>query len=91
MAPAYHKKEVATPHPGSCKFSLQYDRRPDECLGVRVGMWNIDSLSGNGDACEELRKRMIDMCCLQEVRWRGQGARMQGMKERRCKLQWSGK
>ena len=44
-----------------------------------------------GEVCEELRKRMIDVCCLQEVRWRGQGARMQGMKGRRYKLQWSGK
>ena len=23
---------------------------------------------------------MIDVCCLQDVRWRGQGARMVGMK-----------
>ena len=23
---------------------------------------------------EELRKRIIDVCCLLEVRWRGQGA-----------------
>ena len=23
---------------------------------------------------------MIDLCCLQEVRWRGQGAKMWGMK-----------
>ena len=29
--------------------------------------------------------------CLQEVRWRGQGARMLGMEGRRCKLWWSGK
>ena len=28
-----------------------------------------------GDICEEQRKRMVDVCCLQEVRWRGQGAR----------------
>ena len=34
---------------------------------------------------------MIDVCCLQEVRWRGQGARMLGMKERRYRLWWSGK
>ena len=34
---------------------------------------------------------MIDVCCLQEVRWRGQGARMIGMKGRRYKLWWSGK
>ena len=31
------------------------------------------------------------MCCLQQVRWRGQGARMLGMKRRRYKLWWSGK
>ena len=31
------------------------------------------------------------MCCLQEVRWRGQGARMLGMEGRRYKLLWSGK
>ena len=48
-------------------------------------MWITDSLSGK-EVCEELRKRMIDVCCLQEVRWRGYGARMLGMKGRRCKL-----
>ena len=40
--------------------------------------------------CEELRKRRVDVCCLQEVRWRGQGARMMGVKGRRYKLWWSG-
>ena len=29
---------------------------------------------------------MIGVCCLLEVRWRGQGVRMLGMKGRRCKL-----
>ena len=48
-------------------------------------MWNLDSLSGKGgEVCEELRKRMIDVCC-----W--QGARMLGMKGRRYRLWWSGK
>ena len=42
-------------------------------------MWNIGSLSGNGGVCEELRR--IDVCCLQEVRWRGQTSRMLGMRE----------
>ena len=44
-----------------------------------------------GDVCEEYGKRMIDACSLQEVRWRGQGARMLGMKGRRYRLWWSGK
>ena len=43
-----------------------------------------------GEVCQELRKRMIDMCCLQEERWRGQGARMLGVNGRRYKLWWSG-
>ena len=34
---------------------------------------------------------MIDVCCLLEVRWRGQGARMVGMKGRRYRLWWSRK
>ena len=32
---------------------------------------------------------MSDVCCLQEVRWRVQGARMLEMKGRRHKLWWS--
>ena len=36
-----------------------------------------------GEVYEELGKRMIDVCCLLELRWREQGARMLGMKERR--------
>ena len=59
VAPTYLKKEGATPHLGVCKHSSQYDRRPDTCLGVRVGMWNIGSLNGKGEICEELRKRLI--------------------------------
>ena len=52
-------------------------------------MLNLGSLSGNWGVCEELW--MIDVCCLQEVRWRGHGARMLGMVGRRYKLWWSGK
>ena len=44
-----------------------------------------------GDVCEKLRKRMIDVRYLQEVRWREQGARMLGMNGRTYKLWWSGK
>ena len=41
---------------------MQYDGRPERRLGVRVGTWDIGSLSANGgEACEELRKRMNDV------------------------------
>ena len=34
---------------------------------------------------------MIDLCCLQGVRWRGQSARVLRMKRRKYKLWWPGK
>ena len=52
-------------------------------INVQVGMLNIGSFSGNGgEVCEELKK-MIDVCCLQEVRWRGYGSMMLWMVGRR--------
>mgnify|MGYP002259950265 CR=1 FL=1 len=58
---------------------------------MRVGTWNTESMSGRGtEVCEELRKRRMDVCCLQEVRWTGQGAMFLGVKSRRYKLWWSG-
>ena len=39
-----------------------------------------------GELYEEPRKRVIDVCCLQDVRWRGQCVRMLGMTEKRNKL-----
>ena len=92
VALAYHKQKGATPDLGPHKHCLQNDGKPDEWLGVRVGTWNVGSLSGRAtEVCEELRKRTMDVCCLQEVRWRGQGARFVGVKGRRYKLWWSGK
>ena len=92
MASAYHKKEGVTPHRGVWKHRLQYDGRTDWSHGVWVGMWKLGSLSGKGGVvCEELRKRMIDVCCLQEVRWRVQGNRVLGMKGRRYNLRRSSK
>ena len=41
--------------------------------------------------CEELRKQKVDVCCLHEVRWRGEGARVFGVKGKRYKLWWSRK
>ena len=45
-------------------------------------MWNLCRLSGKGGVvCKKLRKRMIDVRRLQEVRWRGQGIMMLGEME----------
>ena len=71
----------ATPDPGPRKQCLQNDGKPDQRLGVRVQTWNVGSRSGKGtEVCEELRKRRMDVCCLQEEWCRGQGAWFMGVK-----------
>ena len=40
--------------------------------------------------CEQLRRREVDMCYLQQVRSRGQGARFVGCRGKRYKQWWSG-
>ena len=85
---AYHKQKGAAPDPGPRKHCLQNDGKPDERLGVRVGTWNVGSMSGRGtEVCEELRKRRMDVCCLQ-VRWSGQGAWFMGVKGRMIRKVW---
>ena len=62
-----------------------------ECHGIRFGTLNVGSLCGRKtEVCEELRKRKVDVCCIQEVRWKGQGARFVGASGRRYKMWWSG-
>ena len=62
-----------------------------ECHEIIFGTLNVGSLCGRKtEVCEELRKRKVDVCCIQEVRWKGQGARFVGTSGRRCELWWSG-
>ena len=72
-------------------MTSEHSVKPDEQLGARVGTWNVESMSGRStEVCKELRKRRMDVCCLQEVRWRGQGVLFMGVKGRRYRLRWSG-
>ena len=62
-----------------------------ECRGIRFGTLIVGSLCGRKrEMFEELRKRRVDVCCMQEVRWKDQGARFVGTLEQRYKLWWSG-
>ena len=64
-----------------------HKEKVEKQIGVRFGSWNAGNICGRGtEVCEELRKRKVDVCCLQEVRWRGEGARFFGVKGRRYKL-----
>ena len=92
-ASAYLRKKDVTPCPGPRRGTLHYDgcKRPDMRLGARFASWNVGSMCKRGtEICEELRKRNIDVCGVQEVRFRGQGARSLGVKGRRYKLWWMG-
>ena len=54
---------------------------------IKFGSWNVGSLCGRGvEICEELRKRKVDVCGLQEVRWKNEGTRFLGVFGRRYKL-----
>ena len=60
-------------------------------IEIRLGTWNIGNLCCRGtEVAEELRKRKVDICGLQEVQWRGQGAHFIGVERRRYRLWWSG-
>ena len=59
--------------------------------GIRFDTLNVGSLCRRKtEECEELRKRRIDVCCMQEVRWKGQVTRFVATSGRRYKLWWSG-
>ena len=73
---AYHKQKGLTLDYWPLKHCLHHHGKPDIELGVRFGTSNVGSLNGRGTVvCQELRKSGIDVCCLQEVRWRSKGAR----------------
>ena len=66
-----------------------HKEKVEKKIGVRSGSWNVGSICGRGtEVCEELRKRKVDVCFLQEVRWRGEEAGFFGVKGRRYKLWW---
>ena len=62
-----------------------------ECHGIKFGKLNVGRLCGRKtEVCEELRKKRVDVCYLQEIRWKDQGARFVGTSGRRYKLWLSG-
>ena len=56
-------------------------------LSLRFVSWNIGTFNGKGmEFCEKIRRRRIDICCLQEVRWKNQDEKFLGSLGRRFKL-----
>ena len=65
----------------SCSFGRSFS----------FGSFNIGSLNGkNMELCEELLRREVGICCIQEVKWKGMGSKSLGSIGRRFELWWSG-
>jgi hypothetical protein len=49
------------------------DKRKVDAVDVRIASWNVGSLTKrSGEVVDVLRKRRVDVCCMQEARWKGE-------------------
>ena len=64
---------------------------PLESFVFRLSSWNVGTMRGrSSEIVETLTRRSIDICCIQESRWRGASARMISGKNSRYKFFWVG-
>jgi len=58
---------------------------------MRVGTANVGSMVGKSrEVAAMLGRRKVDVCAVQETRFRNEGTRMYGSDGERCKFWWSG-
>ena len=78
--PAYIRKKTLNPRRKiECTRARMMGKFPDIQFGIRFSTWNVGSMLRKwGEISETLKSRCVDICCVQEVRWKGQGARMIG-------------
>ena len=58
---------------------------------LRIGSLNVGTMHGRANEISEtLERRGVDICCVQETRWRGGSARMISGKSSHYKFFWSG-
>ena len=77
-----------TTQDGSGKSAMCHGRGNQRgCVPLRIGSVNVHSLRGkDGEVVIMAVEGCLDFCCLQETRWRGEGAR----RLRAYKLFWMG-
>ena len=60
-------------------------------IDMKIASWNIGTMRGrSSEIVETIARRNIDICCVQEVRWRGASARYITGKDSRYKFFWRG-
>ena len=77
--PAYIRKKALNPRRKIvCTHAKMMGKSPNIQFGIQFLTWNVGSMSGKwGEIFENLKRHCVGICCLQEVRWKGQG---QGLK-----------
>ncbi|XP_071686860.1 uncharacterized protein [Rutidosis leptorrhynchoides] len=56
-------------------IGLRSGNRLAKPVRIRAGSWNVGTLTGKRyELVETLRKRKVDILCVQETRWKGRGA-----------------
>ena len=49
----------------------------DTAQALRIGTWNVGSMNRrSGEVADALARRNIDICCVQESRWKGAGTKI---------------
>ena len=58
---------------------------------MKIASWNVGTMRGrSSEIVETITRRNIDLCCVQEVRWRGASTRYLTGKDSRYKFFWVG-
>ena len=62
-----------------CTLTRRMGKSPDVQFRIRLSTWNAGSMSGKwGEISDTLKRCCVDICCLQEMRWKKQEAKMIG-------------
>ena len=77
-------------NPEHCQIVIKQSGNHKHDL-FRLGRWNVDPLHDKaGETVETLNRRKIDICCAQEVLWRGASTRTVTGKNSQYKFFWIG-
>ena len=76
---------------GANQIVRQRKPRKPTYTQLKLGTWNVGTLRGKlGEIAYILARMRVSICCLQETRYKGSGARIIGKYGERYKIFWSG-